>query len=247
MPEAKILHIEETESTNLYLRKLSEEKTLPNGFSVYSDFQTAGRGQRGNSWESEKGLNLTFSTILYPVQLKAENQFLISQIVSLSIYDTLSEYTDGISIKWPNDIYWKDRKITGMLIENDIMGDYISKSIIGVGVNLNQDIFKSDAPNPVSLKQITHKTCNIESVLISILEKLSSYYKLLNDTAATHRIRDTYKDALFRKNGLYKFADAEGFFFARIKNVKDIGLLCLETETGEIRNYGFKEVRYILD
>ena len=99
-----------------------------------------------------------FSILLYPDFLPANRQFLISQIASLSVKETLEKYTDSVTVKWPNDIYWKDRKICGMLIENDLSGQHLYCSVVGIGLNINQEIFRSDAPNPISLTQITGKT-----------------------------------------------------------------------------------------
>ena len=150
-----LIHINETNSTNNYLQSLCSEQKVEELTVVVADFQTSGRGQRGNSWESDPGKNLLFSTVIFPEFLEARRQFLISQIISLAIKEELDTYTTDISIKWPNDIYWKEKKICGMLIENDLMGRNISQSIIGIGININQEIFHSSAPNPVSLLQIT--------------------------------------------------------------------------------------------
>ena len=124
-----LIHISETNSTNSYLQALcSKQQGVAAFTTVVADFQTSGRGQRGNSWESEPKKNLLFSFVLFPDFLEARRQFLISQIVSLAIKEELDSYADDFSIKWPNDIYWKDKKICGMLIENDLMGRNISQS-----------------------------------------------------------------------------------------------------------------------
>lgn len=114
--------------------------------------------------------------------MEAKQQFLISQIVSLAIKEELDTYTTDISIKWPNDIYWKDKKICGMLIENDLMGRNISQSIAGVGININQEVFHSSAPNPVSLFQITGKQYDIFNILEHIMLRIQIYYDLLQKT-----------------------------------------------------------------
>ena len=177
----KIIRLVETDSTNNYLREQSAKARLPEGSLVIADFQTAGKGQVGNSWESEAGKNLMFSILLYPDFLPANRQFLISQIASLSVKETLEKYTDSVTVKWPNDIYWKDRKICGMLIENDLSGQYLYCSVVGIGLNINQEIFRSDAPNPVSLTQITGKTYDREDVwsasCVSSLTTISYYYR----------------------------------------------------------------------
>lgn len=243
MKNPLLLSLQEVTSTSLYMKNLSNVKSLPNGSTVYTDFQTAGRGQKGNSWESARGENLMFSTILYPIGLKADHSFIVSQIISLAIKDVLEKYTADISIKWPNDIYWKEKKITGILIENDIMGDEVDKVIIGVGINLNQTAFVSNAPNPVSLKQITSSSYNIKDILGQVLGRLMFYYEKLQSPEI---IRSRYKQSLFRKEGLHFFGDADTTFAAEIHDVEDSGLLVLRLESGEIRKFGFKEIRYIL-
>ena len=163
----------------------------------------------------------------------------------LALHDVLSSYTEGISIKWPNDIYWKDKKICGTLIENDLTGIHISRSISGTGVNLNQERFLSDAPNPVSLCQITGNQYNPREILEQIMEKVTEYYQLLKENRTeVQEIR--YKEALYRKEGLHLFRDKDGDFRARIADIEPNGRLILEDEDGQTRGYLFKEVEYIL-
>ena len=150
----RIIHVAETVSTNSLIRDLMAMEKLAEGSVAVADFQTAGRGQVGNKWESERGRNLTFSVIVYPEHLPANRQFLISQISALSVKETLDYYVDEVTVKWPNDIYWCDKKICGMLIENELAGNRMFDSIVGIGINLNQWEFRGDAPNPVSLCQI---------------------------------------------------------------------------------------------
>lgn len=193
-----LIYIEETDSTNHYLNDLCNKQDVSELTTVVANYQTLGRGQRGNSWESEKGKNLIFSFVLYPTSLEIRRQFLLSQIISLSIKEELDTYVKDISIKWPNDIYWKERKICGILIENDLMGVHISQSIAGIGININQEEFFSPAPNPVSLKQITGQTYELSGILAGVMQRIIEYYSLLQKgehTYITHR----YQKALFRK------------------------------------------------
>ena len=164
----RILRVAETASTNSLLRELVIKESLAEGSVVVADFQTAGRGQIGNTWESEAGKNLMFSLVLYPTCIPANRQFLISQIAALSVKEALDLYADHITVKWPNDIYWKDKKICGMLIENDLSGHNLYCSIIGIGINLNQTVFRGDAPNPVSLFQIIGKERDV-SIPVRVL------------------------------------------------------------------------------
>lgn len=173
-----LIHINETNSTNNYLQSLCSEQKVEELTVVVADFQTSGRGQRGNSWESDPSKNLLFSTVIFPEFLEARRQFLISQIISLAIKEELDTYTTDISIKWPNDIYWKEKNMWDV-DENDLMGRNISQSIAGIGININQEIFHSSAPNPVSLLQITEEEHDLFKILKNIMLRIQSYYSLL--------------------------------------------------------------------
>lgn len=240
-----LIHISETNSTNNHLQALCAEQQIKEFTTVVTDFQTSGRGQRGNSWESEPNKNLLFSFVLFPEFLEARRQFLISQIVSLAIKEELETYTTDISIKWPNDIYWKDKKICGMLIENELMGRNINQSIAGIGININQEMFYSAAPNPVSLWQITGKRYDCFEILKNIMLRIRTYYDLLRKNE-TSSIVTSYEESLFRKEGIHRYKDANGEFLARIVGVEPEGRLILEDETLTKRGYMFKEMEYIL-
>ena len=239
-----IIYLDEVKSTNLYLHELLRKDDCEEGTCVRAGFQTAGRGQQGNFWESEAGKNLTCSLVLYPDFLSIMEQFIISQMVSLAIKEVLDQYTENISVKWPNDIYWKEKKIVGILIENSVMGANIEHSIIGIGLNLNQDEFVSDAPNPVSLKQITGREFEINCILHELLNAIYTLYlKLLR--GGDEEIRSRYFESLYRKDGYFPFADeTNGRFLARIVEVQPTGRISLQTEQGEIREYYFKEVAF---
>lgn len=240
----RMIHREEVISTNTSLREWIREGDLPEGSVVVADFQTGGRGQLGNVWESEAGKNLTFSIVLYPDCIPARSQFLISQIAALSVKETLDYYVDGITVKWPNDIYWKDRKICGMLIENDLSGPTIYCSVIGIGMNLNQAVFRGDAPNPVSLTQITGQYYDRDEVLNRFLRSFYAYYLLLLQDKQTE-IREAYQSALYRRQGYYPYKEESGEFEAAIYAIEPTGHLMLQLRDGSIRRYAFKEVTYL--
>lgn len=242
----QILWLKETDSTNNHLRRLLDKEQLPEGSLVVTDFQTAGKGQVGNSWESEAGMNLMFSILLYPDFIPANRQFLISQIASLSVKETLDAYTDFIQVKWPNDIYWKDRKICGMLIENDLSGQLLYCSIIGIGLNLNQSLFRSNAPNPISLTQITGKKYDREEVLNRFLRIFFQYYCLLLQEKE-EEVRTAYMQALYHGEGYHRYRDGQGQFEARIQVIEPTGHLILQLRDGEQRRYAFKEVTTLVD
>lgn len=235
------MYVAKTDSTNSALAALLKEKELPDGFTLYTYYQTAGRGQVGNKWESEKGQNLLMSTLILPKNLPISEHFILSEIVALSLKDVLDRYTKDIRIKWPNDIYWKDKKISGTLIENSFSGSTIRSCIAGIGLNLNQTVFVSDAPNPVSLKQITGKDYDKRKVLEEILERLD-YYKQQLAAGREQDIRELYAQHLYRKEGWHEWIADGQSFQARIREVKSDGQLVLEMADGETRGYYFKEV-----
>ncbi|MDR0825425.1 MAG: biotin--[acetyl-CoA-carboxylase] ligase [Prevotella sp.] len=240
-----IIHIEETDSTNNYLKDLQLKHKLEEGTVVWSDFQTAGKGQQGNSWESEEGKNLVFSIVFYPKKIKANEQFILSQIVSLAVADCLRTYTENITIKWPNDIYWKEKKICGILIENSLIDNVITRSVIGIGININQTKFESDAPNPVSLRQITGECHDLKFLIEGIQTTIIEYYtKWQEDRMELTR---QYKNILFRNKGFHEYNDGKSNFMAKIKDVELSGILVLETEDNIERRFAFKEVKYLFN
>jgi BirA family biotin operon repressor/biotin-[acetyl-CoA-carboxylase] ligase len=245
----EIIYLEETNSTNVYVQQLlSNGKNVEEGTLVWTGFQTAGRGQSLNTWESEKDANLTFSILLCPDFLPVTGQFLLSQVAALGIVDFLSSFCklQNLSIKWPNDIYWKDKKICGMLIENLLSGTSISHAILGIGININQTVFKGDAPNPVSVRQINGETYDLNLAIGFVRDAiLKRYMQLLRDEKG--QIRKDYTDALYRGKGYFIYKDKSGDFLACIKEIRDTGILVLETDAGEKRAYAFKEVAFVMD
>jgi len=242
----EIIRLEETSSTNNCLRELLLKKTPLECSIVIADFQTAGKGQAGNVWESEAGKNLTFSIILYPDCIPANRAFLISQIAALSVQRTLSEYISDVSVKWPNDVYWKDRKICGMLIENDLSGNTIRQSIIGIGININQKDFSGDAPNPVSLMQITGFAYDREEILQHFRKHFHALYlTLLQDKK--DEVRKTYRASLYRGSGVFPYRDATGIFNASIAEIEPDGHLVLRLTEDTFRRYAFKEVAFMIE
>ena len=245
----KRIALEETDSTNNYLSAWCDTHQAEPFTTVTAEFQTAGKGQRGNSWESAAGANLLFSTVLFPRFLQARQQFLLSQAVSLSIKEALDAYVPEVSIKWPNDIYCGERKICGILIENDLQGSCIGRCIVGVGLNVNQEAFHSDAPNPVSLRQLTAVCHDRERLLEDILQRLEHYYHELEDDttgSVAQMLAERYAAALFRRSGFHRYADAQGTFLACVAGVGADGRFLLQDNSGRLRSYLFKEVQYLL-
>ena len=260
------MYIAETNSTNTLLRRLYlDEDDL---FTIYTDFQTAGRGQQGNGWESEKGKNLLFSTLLREWHIPVTCQFLINQIVSLSLYYTVRAFLTEdlqpfLAIKWPNDLYYKDKKLAGILIENIWQTGQVSRSIAGIGLNVNQTVFCSQAPNPVSLCQIAGHEMNRQDILQLFLQSLLHYRSLMNDPSYCSLdadIHSAYMRALYRREGFYRWEEREvsslptmpqmthtsNQFLASIHAVLPSGELVLLTTDNQQRIYHFKQVRYVL-
>ena len=231
-----ILRLEEIDSTNTYVAKNVAE--LESGVIVTTDCQTAGRGQRGNSWESEPGMNLTFTMLMRPEKFAAIRQFSLSEAVAVAIVDVIGEELEIFAeIKWPNDIYWRDNKLAGILIEHAVMGSEIMHTIIGVGLNVNQIKFLSDAPNPISLRQIQINRGEKDDTIIdrdSLLEKIGIRIKenilSLTDEKALQRMHDKYMRRLWRNNHqIYKFRDVESSRVYRgiVGEIEPTGHICI--------------------
>jgi len=209
----------------------------PHGYALMARSQSAGRGQRGNTWEAEPGANITLSLMLRPVRLEAARQFALSEAVALGIVDTLDSLITGACIKWPNDIYVGDRKICGILIENSITGTFISRSIAGIGLNVNQTEFRSDAPNPVSLAQLTGRTYDVDKTARLMLDKIMTRVT----TLGSHH--SDFLRRLWRRNGFHPYSLPDGTEFdGRIVDVLPTGHLLLADRTDAVRRFAFKEV-----
>lgn len=165
----EIIHLTNITSTNDYLLSLKSQEDIV----AVSDYQTRGKGMGTNRWESEPGKNLLFSILIHPTWIPVNQQYLLSMAEAVALCDTLREVTDDITIKWPNDIYWKDKKISGTRIDVNLSGGILADMVIGTGINVNQTEFLSDAPNPVSLKQITGMEHDREALLNDILERFN--------------------------------------------------------------------------
>lgn len=236
----KRIRLEETDSTNIYINTVEQTNII-----VSAEFQTAGRGQGTNKWESEYGKNLLFSLKVSPTWLLPRRQFLLSMIGALAVIDALAEYTDGITAKWPNDIYWHDKKISGTLIQTTLSGSKIQDFIFGVGININQRSFRSDAPNPVSLWQITGIDTDREEVLNKVLIYFEYYYTMLSE-GNEDSLQQIYLKNLYRKDGFYYYEDKEGIFEAEIVGINHSGHIILRDRDGNIHEYEFKEVKFII-
>ena len=236
-------------STNTYLRSLNGGDPAYDYEVAVATFQTAGRGQKGNSWESEAGKNLLFSILAHPKAINVREQFYISEAIALAVSDSVMaaigpEFAPDVSVKWSNDVYWKDYKMAGILIENTLQGDRILDTVVGVGLDVNQEVFVSDAPNPISMRNITGCEYNLEALLDDIIDRFIGYMEL--PASERPEVDQAYRDRLYRRQGFHKFRDENGIFEARIEGIRPDGCLMLQTITGEHRTYEFKQVQFIL-
>lgn len=242
METIKHLHLAETASSNDFLRLWQgEEGALLT--CVSTDFQTAGRGQGTNSWESERGKNLTFSVLCRPKGVPPLRQFILLEACALALYDVLSAYGEGFSVKWPNDIYWHNRKISGTLSECDLVRGWVGRCILGVGLNVNQRVFRSEAPNPVSLCEVTGKDISREALLDEILHALVSWLTKV-DEGCYQEIDDAYHRVLYRRGEWRTYEDSAGQFEGKILGVASTGHLRIEDNDRKVRSYAFKEVAF---
>jgi BirA family biotin operon repressor/biotin-[acetyl-CoA-carboxylase] ligase len=245
MNKATFIYLPETASTNTYLKMQLDRQLPAEATVVYTSRQTSGRGQVGSGWEAEPGKNLTFSILLLPHHIPVNRQFILSQLTALALHDVLSEETDGISIKWPNDIYYKDKKIAGILIENTIEGNRMPASVVGIGVNVNQQVFVGDAPNPISLRQITGKVYDLPKLMERIVTRLLFLYKEVSEKRQDIIVA-RYMASLYRKGSYYPFCSKRAVFDAMIVDVEPSGALVLQMREGGRQSFWFKEVVFVL-
>lgn len=250
----RILEFDELDSTNNYLA--SKASDMPHGTVVRAECQSAGRGQRGNSWESAPGENILMSVLLKPSGLKPSEQFRLSQAVALAIVKTLRPLLPDkeVCVKWPNDIYVGDEKICGVLIENIVSGGRIESSIAGIGINVNQQEFHSDAPNPTSLAILTGCRYDVADLSRRVAFEVVEMVDELCENSDVKTLSEDYNAALWRREGYHPYYDCvrgeeiEG----RIAEVAPDGTLTLdvrtleEDSTQEIRSYTFKQLSAIL-
>ena len=250
-----IHHLDITASTNDDAR----DEKYREGDVVWADFQTAGRGQRGHEWHSRKGENLTFSLVLEPTFMPIAEQFSVSEVVALSLIDMLADYGIGAKIKWTNDIYVGDRKLVGILIEHSLAPTTLRRTIVGVGINVNQREFDPSIPNPVSMAQLLDRQLDAEEVLQCFLKHLQKNYEILrkikNSQLSTlnsqlnsdDALHQRYNSLLYRLNEYHTYALPSGERFrAKIVGTAPNGALCLEDEQGKIKDYLFKEVEFVI-
>ena len=252
MQQFRLVDLPQTESTNTYARTMPVEPSDTTPIVVTTDCQTCGRGQRGNSWESEPSKNLTFTLVVYPRWMSPARQFELSMLVSVGIVAALRPLVpepEALTVKWPNDIYYGDKKLAGILIENSIGAASIERSLIGIGLNVNQTVFRSDAPNPVSLALIADHEFNRMEVLDDVVDNILDAINMYADDPEPDELAALYDSMLWRNDGqLHRWRDmATGRVFeARMTGVDIDGKLHLTESDGAEHEYLFKEVMAVL-
>lgn len=240
-----LLHHKELDSTNLTATDYLSKNNPSEGTVISTYRQTAGRGQIGSKWESTPDKNLSFSIILYPDMLSAQRQFLLSQTISLGVYDFLSQnIATGLKIKWPNDIYVNDKKIGGILIQNALSGKKIQSAIVGIGLNINQKSFSENIPNPISLCQITKQEMPLDQLLMELCRCIDMRYRQLKDLQFLSIEKD-YLRRLYKINQVHQFTDLADAtnFTGKITGISSSGQLEIATSSG-VRRFGLKEIRF---
>ena len=238
------LYYETLGSTNDHLFAMLKDGNPAEGTVIYTAFQTGGKGHMGNRWESEKGKNLLFSILLLPDFLLPSAQFGLSKIISLALADVVAKYTGNVAIKWPNDILSGGRKIAGILIENVVTFNRITRCIAGIGLNVNQEKFSNNIPDPTSLLLEAGCQFDMTDLLDQIVNRIEHWYNALyNDEL--NNINREYLKRLYRINKLSEFASKGETFQARITGIEPTGELAVEMTDGQKLTFGFKEIEFL--
>ena len=239
--------IQQVDSTNNFLKELvSKSKPLIEGTVIMAEDQYAGRGQQQNGWHAEPGKNLTFSLLLKPSFLAIPHQFDLVRAVSLGVFDALQPLLgEKLKIKWPNDIYYDNRKLGGMLIENMIQGLQIKNAIVGIGLNINQEIFPANLPNAVSVKQILQQDYDLKTLLSEICRHIEAYYLSLKGGKVVF-VRNTYLSRLYWLNEEKQFKSKDGVeFYGVIREVRESGKLVIRNNKNEELEFSLKEIEFV--
>lgn len=244
------IYVKSLASTNTYASELLRQIALSDGSLIYTFEQEKGRGQRGNSWESEPNKNVTLSLVLHPSFITSQHQFLLTKITALAVADLMAEIlqTHGIlhqiRIKWPNDIYVNDKKIAGILIENYLRETTIQQAIVGVGINVNQAVFQT-APNAISLFSLLHQTIDLQHCIALFCECFEARYLQLKNNKL-EQLNADYLSLLYRINEWSTYqTPGKQVFEGNIKGVSEIGKLQVELISGEIKEFDLKEIVFV--
>ena len=237
-----LIYVPECHSTNSLALEMSQQRSVLDGTVVITDNQTAGRGQRGNTWEAAQGKNLTFSIVLQPLFLAVKDQFFLNIFTSLAIQDFLSDKTSAtVKIKWPNDILVNGKKICGILIENQIRGLQVSNTIAGIGLNINQSEF--NIATATSLCVVLNKQFDLQLVFDELIGCIEArYMQLRKGSMAT--LKEEYLQQLYWQGEDHVFTSNGISFTGKINGIDEVGKLSIDTREGE-RYFDIKEISYV--
>ena len=239
------LHFPALESTNIYALNLISKSNPTEGTAISTYNQLKGRGQIGSKWESQPNKNISLSIILYPTFLKAKDGFQLNQAISLAVYEFIRIFIPfGVKIKWPNDIYINKLKVAGLLIQNSIQGQHLQSSVVGIGININQENFSKALPNPTSLINETKNTFDLDKLSAQLFELVERNYFLLK-SGNLKIIQKKYLNALYRLNLKTQFTKDDGHSFEGIiRSTTADGKIRIENESGQIQSFNLKEIIY---
>ena len=244
MKKLNIIKLNTVNSTNEFAKELLKKSELPEFTCVIADKQKEGKGQHGNIWHSDKGKNLTFSLIFYPKFLNIDLQFYISKVISLGIVGFLDTIHFGFKIKWPNDIYYNNKKLGGILIENSIFKNKIKSCVAGIGLNINQYEFPEYLSDAVSLMNLSSKRYNLNVLIHDLCNEIYKNYLFL--IKKEFAVIDTkYNEYLCKFNEIAEYKDVSGIFTGKIIGTEKSGKLIIENTTGAIKKYDFKEIVFL--
>ncbi len=240
-----LIDLEKVDSTNNHAKNLLLKEKPAEGTLIVAKEQYSGRGQMGNEWKTESGSNLTLSIILYPDFLEADKQFFLNMAISLGVKDFCETIlNDEVKIKWPNDIYYHDSKLGGILIENTINGSRISSSVIGIGINVNQKKFDPSLSNPTSLYLISNEEYKLPDLVEQLCSFIEKYYLQLRQLHYNF-LDKGYMVSLYRYQQTYEFKKGDQVFKGEINGVTKDGKLLIHSGGKELR-FAFKEVEYVI-
>jgi BirA family biotin operon repressor/biotin-[acetyl-CoA-carboxylase] ligase len=235
----------ETDSTNARMAEWIRHEPVPEGAAVRALRQTAGRGQRGAAWESDPGKNLLQSFVFYPTFVDAKCIFLLNKTFSLGVYDFVRDFLgEHVSVKWPNDIYFRTKKVAGILLENTLSGPTLTSSILGIGINVNQHDFSPALPNPASFSSITGMAYTLDLLFNSLCASIERRYLLLRN-GGHQKIEADYLEVLYGFGKPRTFESSGQQFTAIIRGVDDAGRLLVEQDQKDLLRFDLKEITFL--